>query len=362
MNTIPPQIPNLKPLFPIGRCRLTEFDFINQIDRMYTGLGIPTLYGTLSILANKSVFYIAGKGLGKTRVINLIPKIEGTTEKRMDTFTLSALDGYEIQNEHLVIRVEDFSSTSEYHRETFLRVFSKIISDGSYNHHTKGPNGVSIDIKNCRLTVLAAVQPLLYSNLCNKFTEWQSMSSDRFSKFMLLNPLRSETIDEEFVPTLPREIRDNVRFSSNDVDLGKVVSMYERQLSSGRAFLYARDYVKAFARFLAAEKVEQKHVFQFYQLFHPYLESFNVLQEAKDLDSPIVVNTGKMKLLTQIARHSDVVDKKKLADILCVTERHIERCAEELLNIGLIEKPRQAEYCLSKDLRQFFKWYSWLSS
>jgi len=37
-------------------------------------------------------------------------------------------------------------------------------------------------------------------------------------------------------------------------ELDLVVSMYERQLSLGRAFLYARDYVKAFARILG-EKI-----------------------------------------------------------------------------------------------------------
>jgi len=95
---------------------MTAFDFKNQIDQMYRGLGIPTLYAVLSILANKSVLYIAVTGSGKTRVINLTPKIMGTKVKKMDTFTLSDLDGYVIQNEHLVIKVEDFSSTGKYHR------------------------------------------------------------------------------------------------------------------------------------------------------------------------------------------------------------------------------------------------------
>jgi len=336
---------------------MTVFDFTNQIDQPYRGLGIPVLYGTLSKLANKSVFFIAGKGCGKTRVINLTPEIEGTEEKKMDTFTLSALDGYQIENEHLVLKVEDFSSTGEYHRRVFLRTFGKVISDGNFYHHTKGPNGLHIDIKNCKLTVLAAIQPLLYSNLCHKFGEWENMASDRFSKFMLLNPLRSETKDFPFVATLPRKISKNVRFCQNDLDLSKILSLYKWQLSEGRAFLYARDYVKALARFLGAEAVQQEHVDLFYQLFHPYLESFNVLQEAKDLDSPISVSAGKMKLLTEIAAHNDVKSTKELAKNLFVTERHIQRCAQELIDIGLIEKPRIAEYWLFENLRNFFEWY-----
>jgi len=271
------------------------------------------------------------------------------------------LDGYDIKNEHLVVKVEDFSSTSKYHRQTFMRVFCKIISDRSFSHYSKGPHGLKINIQNCKLTVLAAIQPLLYSNLCNKFPEWESMSYDRFSKFLLLNPLRSDTIDVQYIPTLPRKISDSVSFCK-DVDLEKIVLMYKRQISGGRAFLYARDYVSALTRFLGAEKVQQEHVDQFYQLFHPYLESFNVLQKAKDLDSAVQVNAGKMKVLTEIAKYNDTVGKKKLAEDLFVTEDHIGRCAKQLIESGLIEKPKQAEYCLSEGLRKFFNWYNEFSS
>lgn len=359
------EVPNLSTLFSIGRTRLDIFDFIKQIDQVYPGLGIPTLYGVLSILANKSVFYIGGRGVGKTRVINLIPPIEGTIEKKMDTFTLSQLDKWDIENEHLVFKVEDLSSTSTYHRETFLRVFCKIISDGSFTHYSKGPSGISICITNCKLTVIAAVQPLIYSNLCNRFSEWESMSYDRFSKFILLNPLRKDTLDIPFTPTLPRNItpREEVTSNWNELDLSKIEEMYSKQISIGRKTLYARDYVVAMAMFDGTDRVKQEHVDLFYQLFHPYLESFNVLQHAADLDSSVKVSAGKMKLLTEIARSNDAVDKKVLAKNLYVSEREIERCAKELIKAGLIEKanspspPRKAEYRLSPSIRNYFQWY-----
>jgi hypothetical protein len=329
---------------------------------MYRGLGIPTLYGVLSILANKSVLYVAGSGTGKTRVINLTPTIVGTKEKKMDTFTLSDLDGYVIKNKHLVIKVEDFSSTSKYHRETFLKVFCKIISDGNFNHHTKGPNGMNIDIQNCNLTVLVAIQPRLYSDLCSKLDEWPTMVSDRFSKFILINPIKKDTKDIVYVPTLPRKISNNARFSSEEVDLSKVVSMYRRQLSETRAFLSARDYVKALAKFLGADTVQQCHADLFYSLFHPYLDSFSELQRAEDLDSPVQVSAGNVRLLTEIGKTADYVEKKKLAHDLHVEERSIERPAKELLKIGLIEKPspKAGRYRLSEQLRKFFNWYSGL--
>jgi len=282
----------------------------------------------------------------------------GTKVKKMDTFTLSDLDGYVIQNEHLVIKVEDFSSTGKYHRETFLKVFCKIISDGNFNHHTKGPNGMNIDIQNCKLTALVAIQPRLYSKLCSKLEEWPTMVSDRFSKFILLNPLEKEIKDVEYVPTLPRKISNNVRLSLEEVDLSKIVSMYRRQLSETRAFLSARDYVKALARFLGADTVQQWHADLFYKLFHPYLDSFSELQRAEDLDSPVIVSAGKLRLLSEIGKTSDYVEKKKLAEDLHVEERSIERPAKELVKIGLIEKPSPSagKYRLSKPLRDHFNW------
>jgi hypothetical protein len=279
----------------------------------------------------------------------------------MDTFTLSQIDSWHIKNEHLVFKVEDFSSTSNYHRETFLRVFCKIISDGNFSHYSKGPNGISVNIENCKLTVIIAIQPLMYSNLCNRFPEWESMSYDRFCKFMVLNPLRRDTLDIPFTPTLPKKITlpQELTCNWNELDLSKVEELYGKQVSVGRKTLYARDYVMALARFEGAEKVEQKHADVFYQLFRPYLESFNVLQEAKNLDSSIEVRAGKMKLLTEIARHNDAVSKKKLCEDLYVSDREIERCAKELIDVGLIEKPKppKAQYCLHRDLKKFFEWY-----
>jgi len=365
------QIPNLKPLFPIGRCRMTVFDFTNQIDQVYRGLGIPTLYGVLSILANKSVFFIGERGTGKTRTINLIPPIGGTEISKWDTFTLEELNKYccdlageldYIENKHMVFNVEDFSTLSDYHREIFLTVCSKVSSDGNYIHSTK--QLPCLDIRNCKLTLLIAIQPRLYSLLCDKYTQWESMSSGRFTKFLLLNPLRSETAIIPLVPTLPREITHKVTLNENEVNLDALTAMFREHTSEGRATLYARDYATAMARFVGAETVKQRHVDLFHKLFFPYLNSFAVLQKAENLDSPVRVTTGCMKLLGEIGKYSDYVTKHELARKLHVEERSIERPAKQLLKVGLIEKPspHAGRYRLSKFLREFFNWYSGLLS
>ncbi|MHA2052841.1 MAG: hypothetical protein ACW99F_04500 [Candidatus Hodarchaeales archaeon] len=65
---------NLRFLLYPDEQNATIDDFILEVESKYRGLGIPTLYGTLSILANKSVLYIAGRGIGKTRVIRSMQK------------------------------------------------------------------------------------------------------------------------------------------------------------------------------------------------------------------------------------------------------------------------------------------------
>lgn len=364
-------IVSLRYLFPSEE----EIDlkkFTKQIDAIYTGLGIPVLYGTLSILANKNVLFIGGRGTGKTRIINCIPEIENTYSSKWDTFTLGELDilcsglanqgedhfsteSIGVRDKHFVFKVEDFSTLSEYHREIFLTVCSKISSDGNYRHVTTiTPH---LNIENCKLTMLIAIQPKLYSLLCNKYTQWESMSYDRFTKFIVLNPLRKgKTVDVSFVPTLPRKIPSSATLPDN-IDLNRLTTLFRGHVSEGRALLYARDYAIAMARFLGKTIVEQEDVDLFLRLFSPYLESFSKLQTRENLESTITVSSGHMELLTEIAKYLEGVSKHQLSQSLMVTERHIERCAEFLLQKEIIIK-ENGSYRLSTNLKQFFEWYS----
>lgn len=363
------QIPNLKHLFPIDRFNFMIFDFINHIDQLYRGLGIPTLYGVLSILANKSVFFIGERGTGKTRTVKLIPSLEGTLVSKWDTFTYQELSNYckplaysskVVENKHLVFKIEEFATFSDYHRELFLTVGSKLISDGSFVHKTT--HSPFLNVQSCKLTMLIAIQPLLYNRLCLNYTEWDALSYDRFTKFIMLNPLRQKTVDVPLIPTLPRKINHRATLNEDEVNLNTLVTMFKGHVSEGRATLYARDYAIAMARFMGAAVVQQKHVNLFHQLFHPYLNSFAVLQMAEDLDSPVKVTTGSLKLLGEIGKSNGYVEKKKLAHDLRVTERNIERGAKQLLEAKLIEKPspHAGRYRLSEILRNFFNWYNGL--
>jgi len=371
MNTVSSQIPSLLPLFPIGRCRMTVFDFINQVDVVYRGLGIPTLYGVLSVLANKSVFFIGERGTGKTTTIKLVPFLEGTYLSNWDTFTYEELSNYcktlantskIVKNKHLVFKIEEFATFSDYHKELFLTVGSKLISDNGFVHATT--RSPFLNIQNCKLTMLIAIQPRLYNLLCQNYTSWDALSYDRFTKFVVINPLRQKTLDVRLVPTLPRKIDSQATLNESEVSLDKLITLFKGHVSAGRAKLYARDYAIALARFMGAKAVQQEHVDLFHRLFHPYLDSFAVLQMAEDLDSPVKVTTGSLKLLGEIGKNKEYVEKRKLANDLHVVDRSIEREARRLLEAGLIEKPspRAGRYRLSENLRNFFNWYRGLLS
>jgi len=343
--------------------------FVKQIEASYKGLGIPALYATLSILANKSVFFIGGRGTGKTRIICCVPEVESHETEKFDTFTMGELDSlckkiagkydfptdYEgVQNKNLVFKVKDFSTLSEYHREIFLTICSKIALDGDYQHITTLTPYLKFE--NCKLAMLIAIQPRLYSLLCYRFTQWENMSSDRFTKFLILNPLRKgSTNDVDLVATLPRKIPTDATIPET-VDLSKLTELFNGQVSEGRAYLYSRDYATAIAKFQGKTEVSQDDVDLFYKLFSPYLESFTKLQQREDLDHTVTVSSGHLELLTEIAKHLEGRTKAELATKLMVTPRHIERELEFLLGKELVRE-LEDKYMLSTELTEFFNWY-----
>jgi hypothetical protein len=349
-------------------------DFVKRVEANYCGLGIPTLYATLSILANKSVFFIANKGVGKTRIIKSVPEVEDHHATNFDAFTYGELNDlcqkFEdrpnmfpldvkdcqigVKDKNLVFKVTEFSSMSEYHRQVFLTVCSKLASDGDYKHITTiTPH---LNFENCKLSMLIAVQPRLYSQLCNRYTQWETMATDRFTKFPLLNPLREgNTIDEPFVATLPKEI-PNSAILGKATNLEKLVTLFQGQISEGRAYLYARDYIVAFARIQGKTEVSQEDIDLFHTLFSPYLQSFTLLQERADLEATITVSSGNLELLVEIGKHMEGITKDDLAKSLMVTVRHTERGLAFLSDKGLIME-QEDKYSLNNDLSGFFKWY-----
>lgn len=374
------------------------WDFIKKVDRMYRGCGIPALYGTLSVLANKSVAYIGIKGTGKGRTMKTIPKIQGTYEKYWHTLTYEETSNYcakiiESEEEkkdkcvygkHLIWYTEDFNTFSQQHRRHFLGMVGCLISEGFYCHKTRHSPYLCFGDefhpqKNCKLTYLVGIQPKRYSALCKEESQWQSMTDDRFSKFVVLNPLRgNRDQDIPFRPTFTKTFNINdIYCEDRELKWEKLKRMFRGQISEGRWKFYARDYSKALAGFKGKKVVEQEDLDEFYSLFHPYLETFNELYYAETPSDDAGINASEVNLVTALGKSLKPVRDYELCRMLHIKSRrlkdgqqskevsagHIRRVARGLLRQEkpLIQKhgesPNPIYYSLSPELLEFFKEY-----
>ena len=359
-------------------------DFTNRVDSVFRGLGRPLLYNYLSVMANKSVFMLGLRGTGKTRVIRETPHLALQLRKNWDSFTYDELDSFCFNNilnsgtclteRKILFKIEELSDLAEYHRGLLLTVISKIISDNSYEHRTKWTPNLSF--QNCHLTCLIALQPKVYSVLCNKNAQWESMSYDRFTKFLMLNPLRNSTVDDNnsftddngdsILPLPSNPSIEDVTLPAN-VDTSEVNRLFEGQLSSGRAPLYTRDYLKAYAKFRGNNAVTQQNVQEFHYLFRPYLQSFNILQHAT-YDYSLEVSAGDLKVLLSIvdtAKLSKISKRELTASLMC-SDKMVETNAAHLIEKGLISSSASAaqgapvSFELSTNLREYFIEYDHL--
>lgn len=191
------------------------------------------------------------------------------------------------------------------------------------------------------------------------------MATDRFTRFVMFNPLKSKTTDVDLNIKLNNTEKD-VKLKDN-INLEKVISLFKDQLSMRRAELFARDYAKAMARFCGHRQVKQTDVDHFYDLFWVYLEPFNRLQWTKDLEKPVEIQAGMLKLLSKIGCYNDGITKRELAGTFKVSTRNIEKYAIGLIERKLIEKEsgggrgHQTKYKVCEPIETFFKEYDKLT-
>lgn len=351
--------------------------FTQQIDCVYKGLGRPVLYNTLSQISGCSAIILGDVGTGKTASIKLVPQLNGVIYKNFDSFTYAELSDFCKENlshgeksltaRKIFATIEELSVLSTYARDLLLQVVSKIITDHNYEHVTYwSPN---LSIKNCELVTLIAAQPKTYSQLCAQFPQWDTMSRDRYTKFLVINPLRIDTIeygDESSKPKLPENLKlpEEVTIEENKLDLTKVKELFAHQISKGRALLFVRGYLKAYTGFKGKSNVEQDDVNEFEFLFKPYLKSFNVLQKAS-LDLTLQVPSTTLKLLSSITEEGfRFVSKAELKTKLHCSDKNIEDGVKPLIENNLLIAKVDTEavgqpvsYCMHDNLFRYFKEY-----
>jgi len=363
MNTEAPKIPNV----------IT--DFTNQVDRTFRGLGRITLFKVLTVIANKSVIDIGEPGTGKTKSTEGVPNFPNYIDKTWNSFTFDLLNLFcekleripeaGLVDENLLFRIPEVSSLSEYHRGMLFTVISTIISDKSYTHPTSYyPH---LKFENCRLTCLIDVQPLLFSRIAfAKESNWANMSRDRFVKMLTLNPLRNSSVDVSLRTKLPSYKLIREVTLPPELNLTEVHNLFAEQISAGRCDLYTYDYLKAYAGFKNQLEVTQTDVNEFYYLFKPYLKSFNVLQQTKDLTYQVVIPTGNITVLDAIVECGlRDVTKIELVKKLKCSNRSVETSTNDLIQAGIVVKSvntntqgQPVSYKLNNDLTEYFEEYS----
>lgn len=351
-------------------------NFCKQIDQKYKGLGIPTLFGTLSVMCGKSVVYVGAMGTGKTTTIDLTPTPQNTLLSSWDSFTLNELSTKvgTAHNKSLFWKFPEWNSLSEYHRKNFMRIIPSIISSGKYEHKTtfgNKPTAFYVDIKNCQLTVAMAIQPLQLERLMIKCPEYKAMAQDRFVKFLMVNPLRIKGLvvrSSPIAPTLHNYAPiQNITFPISMIGTtwyNDVEELFAPQISKGRSHNFTQSYLKALSSFIGEKRVQIQTVKLFHTLFSTYLELFNKLLYRKTMGSPLEIPTGKLRVVSYIAELTNptVYDIMRAFSVSrsSVVHEVNEPKGRNLKDLGLVETvqiKRKTVYRLAQKYIDFFNDY-----
>lgn len=350
---------------------------IKSIEYTHTGLGVPMTFNILSSIANTSVFNVGSSGSGKTRMILGIVKGMGKLANSkiqnwnaMTYYQLLEQIGIQI-GKRLIWTVEEWSMLSAYHQDTLLLISSKVNTDRTFERlMQKGQNTFMIKIDDCDLSVLIAIQPFKFTRLMKHNEAWNAIASDRFIKFLLINPLKVTTSD-----TVPHfELPDCVNNNLERTPLPKVanpilVELFLEHLTKSRAELASLRYMKAWNLYNDQQEFTEVDAMSFYALFSPYLELYPILIKGVDPDQEESFYTGAFRTLEFFMQNyphsvhvSEIVDHFHMVDPN-VDEHWSERTIYRHINV--LEKrkiidgsnPHYGKYSLSRRYSDFFDTY-----
>jgi hypothetical protein len=278
------------------------YNFVHTIEKTHKGSGIPILWCTVCEVAGLSTLLVASRGVGKSTVIKCIP----VSPFRSDTISRSFdnIGIYElserlgnVEDSHIMVKIEEFNTLSQYARTKLLTIISKVMTDKSYYHNVIG--GENIDIKNCTLTCHIAIQPISYSKLLNQNVMWESLAKDRFLRFFMLNPIRKDTVNN------PPEIIDLDCTPLDDIyvntDISSLIHTFQNQVSIGRANNVSISIAKALASVMGYNTVNDTVVNFFNEFFKPYLDLIPSLEYRDNAGSEVKIHSGFINLISAVS-------------------------------------------------------------
>lgn len=352
---------------------------IKQIERTHDGLGGYILLNQIALYAKKSVFNIASSGSGKKILIgsikaprDIIPEFD----MEFDSLTLTQMAKRIniISDKWLLWRIFEFATLQDYHRRIMLSIGSKIITDRNYMHVVGvGDKALVIDIKNCDLSMLIGIQPVIFSNTVSNSDIWRALTNDRFIKLVVINPLRKKEVNAYPIFHIDEPIRQDYNLPEKPLVMSRVL---KGQVSDGRLNSLCRSLLKSYMQFEGYEEYKKIYEIEFMQLFKPLITIFDSIYYTNDLGTSKVIRAGNMCLLEQIAKADlyNGITQKELAEKFKVynidkeerdttdkyKEDNVARHAKALLHFGLIKRNNEypVKYALSDALIDYFEFYS----
>lgn len=353
---------------------------IKQIETTHKGLGVPLSYNLLCVLAGQSNFDVGSSGKGKTHMIysiiealesakkaGILPNIKIDNWNAVTYYELLERIGMQI-GKTLIWTVEEWSMLSDYHRELLMAIASKVQTDRKFERYFKvGMSTQLIKIEDCDLVILIAIQPFKFRKLMKESDNWNSIASDRFTKFMLVNPLMTDT--KKYQPrfilpdcvAIPRQYD----FKPNKI----LVKLFDEHLTPGRAELASMKFAEAWCKLNNKEQFTDIDAIAFSNLYSPYLDLYPLMIRVIDPDQEESFYTGPFRILEYFMRnygeavsvhqierafHMGIIDEDKQ-----LSQRTIYRHLKVLEHQGIIirHNPDYSHYSLGKHWTEYFDNY-----
>ncbi len=344
---------------------------VKSVESTHRGVGVPLSFNVLSILAGQSVFDVASSGSCKTHMIySIIEAMKSFPRVKIDNW--NSMTYYELlerigvqTNLDLLWTVEEWSMLSPYHQDLLMAIASKVQTDKNFERLvSKGGFTAQIKLTNCNLMILICIQPYKFRKLMKESDSWNSMASDRFIKFPLINGIRESTKKDPPRFELPDSIYQSKSMEQRPNPI--LVRLFDNHLTQSRSELAAIHYQEAWCRMNERDYFTDVDAIQFSALYSVYLELYPLMIKSVDPDQEESFYTGPFRIIEHFMKHfgesqtvQDVEDAFHMVNIdeeKKMSERTIYRHLRVLESKGIISR-NSPDYSLSPRYTKYFDNY-----
>ena len=356
---------------------------MKDIEATHKGLGSSILWGDIGYIGKVSTMYLGDKGKGKGTIISSIKtNLPENLDMLIDNLTMAELaNKNELQlcrSKTIVWRIKEWSTMNQWNRELFLTIGAKIITDREYYHYMgerKGGLPIVIDIKDTDLICYIGIQPLKMQRLMIENNNWESLASDRFIKWTILNPLRNKSYD--FAPEYEMPEIDYNLLPDIPNEPIVIMRMLDKQVSRERIPIYAQRILRGFCIFEGIKNPTIRTQLDLVKLFKPYISLYQQLIYSEDIESETKLSVGSLRLFTEICSNNGIsIDElesffsiyqrqKRATDKPIENGREmINRHSRMLLDRNLISVVENSpkRFYINKYYEDYFQWYGELTS